>query len=485
MICFLFASLLVAQTQMTTAEVLDRVRVAYGALDPSRAYREVLINQDGDVRSSRIVDRHGRDYLAIDTVGELKTADGRLGGQGWYQDANGVVFLSSGVHDIDEKIVGSVGGGAIESSAPARIDHDDYLVERKRPDGLTIRYYYNAGTFLLDRSETVHRDGTSSTSEYSDYRKVGGATVAFARSWHDSIGNNGKTFVRSYEEIPLANARIGLPENAQTFSTPLNTAFDLDVTFTHDYHIVVPVTIQGHRMDFILDSGATGMTIDPGAAHQAGLDVTNRTRGSIAGAIDIAQAVADDVSIGGMNAKRVAFDVLPIGQHYDYAKVVGLIGSDFFASNILRIDYPGKKVTVFPGKTFDEKTAGAPLRVQLDDGVIRVPTWFDGHRANLVLDTGSFATFLDNQFGTSIGFARNSSYNGGVTVSFLGGEVESGWYDTKNIIFADTEFKTGRILVAKQQSGAIWDGYDGLLGPDIFSAFAITFDYNNSVIYVK
>ena len=484
-------SLLAQPAPLTTGDVVGHARAANGRLDADRAYREVLVEDDGNGRTTTTIDRHGDDFVSMTRSGGVVTARGRVNGQGWFQDANGIVFLSSGVHD------GENAGGAAQGTsdlvdalriAPlAHIgSHDAYVVERKRADGLVTRYSYDAETYVLLQTETIRRNGDTSKTEYADYRKVGAANVAFSRTWHDSLGNHGATTVESYNEIPLADARIGVPPNSPTFSTPTSGALDLDATFTRENQILIPVTIQGHRMDFMLDSGdAAGMSIDPGAASEAGLTVTNRKRASIGGAVDVARATAEEVSIGGLHANHVTFSVVPMGMRYGFSKAVGLIGSDFFGSNIVRIDYPHQRVTVIPASSFDRAAAGDPVRVQLDDGWVRVPTWFDGRRANLVLDTGSFATFLDHAFATSIGLGQAAAHEGDLRINFLGGDVGAGWYDTKNIIFAGTEFKRGRILVAKQHDSTATEGYDGILGPDVFSQFAITFDYDDSVIYVK
>ncbi|HTV94222.1 MAG TPA: retropepsin-like aspartic protease [Verrucomicrobiae bacterium] len=155
--------------------------------------------------------------------------------------------------------------------------------------------------------------------------------------------------------------------------------------------------INGRGYDFLLDSGASGLTIDPGVVHGLGLSPTGRVSETVGGGdVDIGNVKIPQMSIGSLQLHDVVFDTVPFDQATDKdARLVGLMGFDFLASAIVEIDIKAKTLTLYPRSYFIKNTANTPalhaMQLQLDDGIPRVKASVEGVQGNFLVDTGASA----------------------------------------------------------------------------------------------
>jgi hypothetical protein len=85
-----------------------------------------------------------------------------------------------------------------------------------------------------------------------------------------------------------------------------------------DGHILVPGTLNGHGMRYLLDTGATAIVLTPQAAAQAGLDAEREvTIRGFGGEGLVKLAVAKTVSVGSAVAKETPAIILPIPEMFE------------------------------------------------------------------------------------------------------------------------------------------------------------------------
>ena len=155
--------------------------------------------------------------------------------------------------------------------------------------------------------------------------------------------------------------------------------------------VVVRLTIQGRGLDFQLDSGADGIVIDRDVAHELGLKSYGRWSTTVAGTIRARERSFRRSRIGSVAMNDVVVDVLPFAFEHDRStRVVGLLGYDFIAGCVVKIDYEHGTVDVLPADTFTPPAKGIVLDAILDDQVPLIWSKFnDAVGERFILDTGA------------------------------------------------------------------------------------------------
>jgi tetratricopeptide (TPR) repeat protein len=133
------------------------------------------------------------------------------------------------------------------------------------------------------------------------------------------------------------------------------------------------VTLNGHKSNLMLDTGASGITVKRRIADNAGISKLVATKiGGIGdkGSRDAFVGMADRIEIGGLEFQNCPIQVIGSGSVADED---GLIGTDFFDEFLVDIDFPDEKIKLSelpkrPGeenetlaqKEEGEKEAGTP-----------------------------------------------------------------------------------------------------------------------------
>lgn len=79
-----------------------------------------------------------------------------------------------------------------------------------------------------------------------------------------------------------------------------------------DGHYHWPGSINGHEVDFLVDTGATGTAISVALARQLGLEAIGRVESSTAGGVVSGQVLRADIALqGGVRAERLRVVALP------------------------------------------------------------------------------------------------------------------------------------------------------------------------------
>jgi len=167
------------------------------------------------------------------------------------------------------------------------------------------------------------------------------------------------------------------------------------ITLTHD-RILIDLTINGVKGRFILDTGADGIYLNDKFADRAKtLPLEgSATAASIYEEVPIRARRVDSLSFGGATlhnflASSQNFD-RDDSRGLDWQGYDGLIGFDFFAGAIVKLDTYASKVTVLDPSTDLSAAPGVPVIVDLSAGTPAVPMMLNKTiDVNALLDTGN------------------------------------------------------------------------------------------------
>lgn len=474
-------------SSLTAAEVLKRADAADGKALPGivQIVRRTRIGGLDRVRTSFV---DGEGYVAHTSFGPFATADGSYRGQDWTQDENGLVTLASNFQEREDPnavalrhpedpanrvtVLGTTG------DVPARI-----VLDVNPPGGFHQILSYDAATFLLASVTSWPKDRQKHVDTFSDYRTDLGQTRAYRETSSDGRAENDAVT----DILSIARAKAPLPDMHIPSGTPL-FAFKMPDPIVLpariiDGHIVIRLTIAGRGLDFLVDSGASSIVIDPGVAHDLGLTAYDRHSDTIGGTFSSSLTRIPEIGIGSLALDNVAAEIGAISEPLEGARVVGLLGHDFLASGVFTLDFKTQKLTVDPPGTApvaDPKFVHVPI--ESDDGVPRVSAVFEGVAGNFLFDTGAGATIL---YPTYFSKLRTSErQEGTIDLDMVGGVVPADQFWVNDLIFGGIQYKKIGILVPRSSTADI-GAYDGILGRNILQNYLVVFDYANRMIHLQ
>lgn len=162
------------------------------------------------------------------------------------------------------------------------------------------------------------------------------------------------------------------------------------------YRILVDATVNGIKGRFILDTGSDGIVLDDRLADRAKAPVLKGSgeASTMYGAVPTRIRSVAALTFGGATLKNV----LVYSQDFyrddarglDWKGYDGLIGYDFFADAIVKLDVYASKMTILDPMTDLSGFRGLPLLVDLSLGIPAIPMVLDKSIAvNALLDTGN------------------------------------------------------------------------------------------------
>lgn len=135
---------------------------------------------------------------------------------------------------------------------------------------------------------------------------------------------------------------------------------------------MIQLTIDGHRANCILDTGAPDVVVDPDFAEQAGIAVTGGQVGTFAGGrtATVRQAILQRLQAGPIELRDITAGVLPSRgiSFYRDRRVDCTVGTGFLMRFLSTIDYPRKRLVL---RRRTEETAMA-------DAGVSMPMWLAG-----------------------------------------------------------------------------------------------------------
>ena len=157
---------------------------------------------------------------------------------------------------------------------------------------------------------------------------------------------------------------------------PVETSSSVNFTTSHDFMVIVPVSINGAGpFPFLLDTGTSRTMVDRKLAEQLSL---LRVEQSIAvgtqGTVSVLHVHADSVSMGGFTIPGLTVTVMPKNAGLP-EKVRGILGEDFLERFDLLLDYRHHVIELQLGDgPLTESVVGErlPIRLQgmMEDGPV-------------------------------------------------------------------------------------------------------------------
>ncbi|GAC1571813.1 MAG: hypothetical protein NVS3B7_02200 [Candidatus Elarobacter sp.] len=468
------------------ATIRERIRSAGGAPPAFRETR-VTASPDGTVTTLTHVQR-GEEFRDVAVQGPFHTERGSAHGVSWRQNDNGQTI-----------VVGRTNAGRAEREPPATVVRvhtpiDAYVLATLDAAGFGLKRYVDPVTWRLLRTEAIGPNGTIATT-FDDVREDHGRT--FAHHWHTDDGDartTNDTVVTAYDPGDVATPELAIPpsrRNLVEFPPAVRTVA-LPAQFGRA-HIVVRVTIGGRGLDFLLDTGASGIFIDAAVAHELGLEAYGQRSTVGAGRYATARTIVREMRVGDLVMHDVAAQTIPQGWNESGGmKSVGLLGYDFLAELGVTIDYEHEQVTVVRRSDFQPPTDPhtTALDVRLGGGQPFATVSVNGAVGDrFVLDTGGAGPLL-----VSDAFASRHPEalrdGGGVVRAVplalhgVGGAIGTRAFRIANLRVANVRFTdvVGYRITSRDANAVPTDGN---LGPDFFRLFTVGLDYANDRIYLE
>ncbi len=487
-------------TAMTLTQLIARTTEAVGRVQTGVPHtrREQWKITFGSLNGSRAYLESGPDFRNEQTLGPARTAEGRSAGKTWRMNANEQVSVGSNLHredDVDAAALHSNarGGAAIIGQVSTPVD--SYVV-RVDPQGGRFEYrFYDRKTFLLDRIEEI-RDGRRGTIVFSDYRTTKGLTEPWHVHTSDGFTTNDGDEVLQSLAIggAVAPSELSVPPNGAPIISLTGSPTNVPIVMSSDV-IVVPVRMGGHKVDFILDSGADGIVIDKGVVEALKIPEYGRITSETAGTYVESDIVIPAMLVGDLSLQNVHARSLPFTQWTDTGTpVAGLLGYDFIHDVVWHIDYMKGTLEAIAPNSFVPPPGAHAFSVTFDDNVPTVVAAIGGAPAPaFILDTGADRSIIFSRFADAhpqqivdlgLGTQMRASFPFVNKFSGVGGAVESRPIQAGPLALGPWTFPKWLFQVTQDAASFEFEDYDGLLGQDLLRNFDVYLDYPHSKVYL-
>ena len=492
----LFALLATGQVSVSAvpsaADLMSRVEAA------KKTHRPHSVTEDWDLTQESMsghkhVARRGDDDVQVTVLGPFTTSSGTVGGKSWHQNENGYTIVTGSSPEerlaSDSPVVNRV-------VRRVRAPVDAYVIETHRINGVIERDYYAPSDYLLLRQEYEFK-GLVNHFDYTDIRRdnYGRRAWRVEGVFAKSTNKLDERLVRVTENPQLDDATFAIPPTRGTLVEFPPGVDTVRISDSIDTHIYVTVNINGHDLTFILDSGAGGILIDTQAAKELGLPMYGKATQYVAGTFQRSRTIAPVIQVGDITMHNVAMFTGPLDFHEGSRRVSGLLGYDFIAGAVIRIDYQRRTADASRPSAFTPpELATAQMPIRLDEQVPVVSVGVGNSTStSMIVDTGAGQVpvlFFDNfvkahpgavkDEGLGTGYDPDVAYIGGV-----GGYVHIVPLRLSSFRFAGLEFK--HFIVIRAEQGGAFGSFsdDGLLSPGFLKYFTVYLDYPDQRIYFE
>jgi hypothetical protein len=366
--------------------------------------------------------------------------------------------------DADCALVGESAG-----SSPA------WVVEYRPPHGYPHWFYIDEKSGLITRE--VMREGSRVTSiAFDDFRPIAGTQ----RPYRWRLSGAGGPLDVSVEEIdlvPVARKTVEIPLSRTDFAPFAGPSAPMPAAFSRINGIKLKTSLNGHTLNFLLDTGTTQIIVDDGVARRLGIRST------------FGHAVAKELAVGSLRIENANILTVPLFDNLD-----GILGYDFFAGHVVHVDFHHFHVDVIDRATFSPPAAAWLLEAGCDEGLPMIAVPFGGAVARrFVLDTGSpdllFSQYLSDRDGISFestGLVPMSGPGGQQLLEFLEGPVAVRRATLPSIRIGPATIRGVPTWTEQLNAGErIELPIDGVIGTRILSLFEWWFDYDGNRLWFR
>lgn len=507
--------------------LLKQHTIATGALNaPDTAEKTVYqVNAGGMSGTLTEYDAPPRKYRVEMELGPLTIVTADDGLHSWEQDSSGNVRIISGDELTENRATANfslenvnLAKATKNAVVKLRTKQDpqtkDYILDITPQDGNTQIIYINPKSFLVDKL-IVNQSGITGTIKISSYKTIDRVKIPA----HLDISYSGLPLVisaelQSSERLPKLNIAIfRVPESARDY-TILQANADGSITFPftlEDNEIIVPVTINGQKQKFILDSGAASSFITSTAAKDLNLSLKGNvaavgyggtTKTGIATNTEITLGdsvklkkqilyVVQDQLLGKKPDERAKID--PSLRNTSALTADGGLGYDIFTRFIVRIDYPQRLITLIEAdattKPQLQKTKGTTISIKLQNHTPTIVGCVDGKKqGRFLIDTGdSGYIHIYNKYAaanklTPLPNDKNVVTRMGVGI---GGVVKESITQGHKASIGSLSLTQVPVATITGVGLSDFSTLAGGVGNGILSKFAVTFDYSTNRLILE
>ena len=243
---------------------------------------------------------------------------------------------------------------------------------------------------------------------------------------------------------------------------------------------VVPVSLAGHTVRMVLDTGAERTVLTRAAVARFGLpldDFVGSTMRGAGGRIDQHRnAIVPNLSIGGVGLAVQtpgAALSLPVVA-FELDDIAGLLGGDVLRHTTLDFDFAGGWLSVLPDHTCALSAAEAVPLTLLRRFLLLAPVQLDGHKLTALVDTGASVSLINARGLYRLGLApAQTAHDPQVSPKALGGSISAQRHNFHTLRLGGREIASPSLLVYPQPEPA----FDLVLGLDILARQKIRLSY--------
>lgn len=492
-------------TNVSLAQILANHEKAIGTR--AAGQRDSVVEHwtfiDSGMSGTEDLQRDGTDYHSRIVYGPFVDEYGQHGESRWHQDANGFTCATT---EIDERSFYAT--RVTEDAADPKNDASvlgktlgadpAYVVSVKRPGKKHLEFvFYDADSAQVVRVEAP-TDKRRLIQTFDDFR----VTDGISRPWHVHDTDGRPELDDDWKLMSLQQA-VNIPEstfemapNAPHVSPPAAPSQLPGKMMLGAY--IVRLQVAGRGLDFLLDSSASESIIDWDVAREMGLPdyghVTHLPDGTkVPFLTRFVQATAGGVALDNFTLTSEDFAYQPS----ESTKVVGVLGYDFFAANVLHFDFANGIVEALPVAQFASgNPTGASVDVPftLDDGLPFVHAGIGDvitHRA--VLSTimpfsfilGSFVDAHPSEVADSSGKTHAAGILPVAGADSYGVKMEIWSAQVSHFRFALSDYQRVHIPATNFPLMVGDDSIDAIIGTDYLKFYDVYFDYPYGRLTVK
>jgi predicted aspartyl protease len=253
----------------------------------------------------------------------------------------------------------------------------------------------------------------------------------------------------------------------------------VQTTTLPDGRITVPVTVEGHALNFLLDTGGVATTIKWEVAREMNLPVrqTDRRLSGVGGSMLNFTLAGENFSVGEFKAanKPIYVESRPL-QEADRT-----LAPDILRDYDVEIDLVAGSMTLFaPGYCAVQEPRDTVLAIIVDPGGhVHLPVKIDGAGTFAVLDTGSVISVAGMRTAAYLGVRSNSP---GLELRHDNGTYQLYSYPFDAMEIGGMTVQNPNIAIA---SNGFLPGDELVLGIDALRLMRVTIAYASKRLYIK
>jgi predicted aspartyl protease len=474
----------VSSAAPTVEELVARSKAAEDTDRRPETEREIWSVHQAGLDGSLEMLRRGDDVEIDTTAGPFRTSHGTWHGQRWHQNENGETVLDRPEPSQTERVTA-------QTVARVREPVDAWELTTTYASGHVARFYYDPKTYYLMRSERTVAGRTIHTT-YEDFRTDARGRTRFWRyDGGDDRPDNDFDYrlIRDDDDPEVTETEIAIPHDRRTLvEFPAGVDVVRLPARVENDRIYVRLDFGGRGLDFLLDTGASTMTIDENVARDLHLAAYGRTTQTVAGTFVTGRVVAPSISIGNLAMHDVVLHTAPfVSKESHDTRVVGLLGFDFIDAVALKIDYADGTLDAIRPGSLSAPASATPLDVRLNSGMpVAHAVVGDAGGDDFILDTGAaFSYVVFQRFARAHPESFETPGDGAVLYgSGIGGPMSYRKIPSRRIALGTWSFDDELGVEAVSANALGFDNEDGLIGADILKLFTLYLDYGADRVYL-